>query len=291
MENLKKRAQDLYRWADAHSGGVLGILRATLQGFTEARGAEAAASIAYYALFSLFPLFLALIAAGSFFLQSQTAFNQVLGLVTESIPVSRTLIEKNLQAVIQARGSVGIISLVGLFWSATGVFSTLARNVNRAWPEVERRGFLQGQLVAFAMIGILVIPLVLSLLSTPILSVLPKLAALVGGQASVFETGLWMVISSLVPVVFSYLLFLALYLWVPTIPIKRRAAFWGALVAAGFWEGAKRAFTWYLNSGLVRYELIYGSLGAIVALMLWIYLSALIALLGAHLTSAIDRRQ
>ena len=60
-----------------------------------------------------------------------------------------------------------------------------------------------------------------------------------------------------------------------------------ALVAASAWEVTKSAFGWFLSSGLVRHQLVYGSLGTVVALMLWIYLSSLITLFGAHLSAAI----
>ncbi len=73
----------------------------------------------------------------------------------------------------------------------------------------------------------------------------------------------------------------------PNTEVKRRAAFWGALVAALAWEVAANGLAWYLKSGLVQYELVYGSLGAVVALMFWIYLSSWITLFGAHLSAAI----
>jgi membrane protein len=66
-------------------------------------------------------------------------------------------------------------------------------------------------------------------------------------------------------------------------------AFWGALVATLAGEIATRGFTWYLSSGIVQYELVYGSLGAIVALMLWIYIGGWIVLFGAHLSAAVAR--
>jgi membrane protein len=66
------------------------------------------------------------------------------------------------------------------------------------------------------------------------------------------------------------------------------AAFWGALVAAVAWELVTDAFTWVLSSGLIHYELVYGSLGAIIALLFWIYLISWILLYGAYLTAAID---
>ena len=61
----------------------------------------------------------------------------------------------------------------------------------------------------------------------------------------------------------------------------------GAAVAAVGWELANGAFKWYLTSGLARYQLVYGSLGALIALMLWIYISSIIVLFGAHLSATI----
>jgi len=91
------------------------------------------------------------------------------------------------------------------------------------------------------------------------------------------------VVSILVPWVVTFVLFFALYRWVPNVPVPRSAAASSAILAAMAWGGFARAFSWYLGSGLARYDLIYGSLGAIVALLYWIYWSSWIILFGAHL--------
>jgi uncharacterized BrkB/YihY/UPF0761 family membrane protein len=64
----------------------------------------------------------------------------------------------------------------------------------------------------------------------------------------------------------------------------------GALVATLAWQLAARAFAWFLRSGLAQYQLIYGSLGTVVTLMLWIYLCSWITLFGAHLSAAVAHR-
>jgi membrane protein len=88
-----------------------------------------------------------------------------------------------------------------------------------------------------------------------------------------------------------FLMFLALYKFVPTSRSTWRAAFWGALAATLLSLLATRLFSWYLNVGLANYELVYGSLGTIVALMFLIYILAWITLLGAHLAAcAVPRR-
>jgi membrane protein len=68
------------------------------------------------------------------------------------------------------------------------------------------------------------------------------------------------------------------------VPIK--AAGFSALVITLIWRLASSAFQWYLGSGFARYEVIFGSLSAIVVLLLWIYISSVILFFGAHLCAA-----
>ncbi|MGC9357999.1 MAG: YihY/virulence factor BrkB family protein [Anaerolineae bacterium] len=221
---------------------------------------------------------------------TEIARQRVTNFVTQVIPISQELIRNNIQSVLELRGSVGIIGLVGLLWAASGAFAVLSHNINRAWEEAETRGFLGKRLVALGMIAALAALLILSLISSAALNLLPEMEIPIGGGISVYQTFLWTLISNLVPMVFTFVMFLALYRWVPNTLVDWKAALWGAGVASVGWEIAKRAFTWYLGSGLVRYELIYGSLGTVVALLFWIYLSSLITLFGAHLCATIDKK-
>jgi membrane protein len=91
----------------------------------------------------------------------------------------------------------------------------------------------------------------------------------------------------MIPWLLTFLLFQGLYRWIPNTEVKWSEAFWGALFATTAWEVTKSGFKWYISSGLASQQLVYGSLGAVIALLLWIYLSSLIMLLGAHLTAAI----
>jgi membrane protein len=290
MMDLTDRLETAFRWADKLSGGVLGVLKDALQRFGDARASQAAAGMAYYALFSLFPLLLSLVAAGSFILESEEAYRQAVGLVKEAIPISQELIEGNFQQVLRLRGPVGVVGLIGSLWSASGFFTTLAYHINRAWPEAELRNFFERRLVALGMVGSLAGLLALSLVLSAALNLLPRLQVPLWGGVSVYETPLWAVLSNFVPWLFTLSLFLGLYLWVPNAPVERSAALWGALIAAVAWEVAANAFAWYLSSGLARYRVVYGSLGTVVALMLWIYISSWIILFGAHLSAAIAQR-
>jgi membrane protein len=244
--------------------------------------------MAYYAMFSLFPLLLALIAGATFVLKLERASvrAQALELIGEAIPVSSELIERNLSQVLEARGTIGLIGVAGALWAGSGVFTILSTHINQAWPESKPRGFIQKRLVAFGMVGTLGTLLVLSVVGSTVLNLLPEFQLPVFDR-SVYETFLWQVLSKAVPWLLIWLLFAGLYRWVPNVDVSWRTALWSGIVAALFWELAAAGFAFYVRSGLARYEVVYGSLGTVVALMFWVYLGSWIAIFGAHLGAAL----
>jgi membrane protein len=296
MSNVKTKRQELqtklkalYDSANRRTGGILGILRDAVEQFGETRGSEAAAGMAYYTLFSLFPLLLALVAAGSYLLDQQQVFLEVVNLVSNAFPISQNLIQENLKQVLELRGAVGLIGLVVTFWSASGAFTILTRNINRAWTQTEPRGFLANRLVALGMVGVLALLLALSILSSVILDMLSRYEVPLVSLEALYGTPLWTTISELVPWLVIFGLFLALYRWVPNAKVRRSAAFWGALTVALAWVVVTNVFSWIVGSGLVRYRIVYGSLGIVVALLFWIYISSWMILFDAHLCAAISR--
>lgn len=287
MVELGTKFKRFVQQVNGLTGGALSIIRRTFQSFGKAQASGAAASVAYYALFSLFPLVLALVAAGSVVLEDEQALREVIDLVSSAIPVSQELIRQNIRQVLQSRGTFGLVGLLGLVWSATGVFTNLSHNINRAWSGTEQQGFLRGRVLALTMVGVLAVLLILSVVSTTVVNLLPQLNVPLWNSTSIYETVLWPIVTGLLPLLLSFGLFAALYRWVPNTTVPWPAALWGAGVAALLWEAAKRGFVWYLNAGLARYSLVYGSLGTVVALMFWLYLSASITFLGAHLAATV----
>jgi membrane protein len=283
-----KQMQDLYLDLNRLSGNRLVIIRDALASFSEARGSQAAASLAYYAILSLFPLLLVVIVAASYFVDSTRVYMNVVDSVERIIPASPQLIEENLRHVLEERESVGALVLLALFWSASGVFTNLAYNINLAWTHAPPRNFLDRYLVGLGMVLVLGSLLLAAITLDWLVHLVPLLDRL--GSSSSWEP-VWIFLSGLGSWVVVYLLFLALYWWIPTVRISWRTAVWAALVASAGWKLATSGFAWYLKSGLDRYKLVYGSLGAIIALLFLIYLIALITLFCAHLAAAIDHRE
>lgn len=265
------------------------ILRYTIERFNETDAPQAAAAAAYYALFSLFPLLLVLITLGSVLIENARVQRQVINFAIQTVPVSQDFIRQNMANLLETRGPVGLIGLVGLLWAATGFFDTIAYQINLAWETSEGRNFLKRRLVALAIVGGLALLLIVSILSTAVLDLVGRLNLPITALLPI-DPGWLEGYSRLLPIVLRFLTFLGLYRWVPNTTVAWRVALWGALVAALGWEASTIAFTWYVGSGLVQYELLYGSLGTVIAMMLWIYLGSLITLFGAHLSVAISRQ-
>lgn len=289
-EALKHSWSKWFARADRVTWGSLSILRLAITRFGEVRGAEAAASLAYYAMFSIFPLMLVLIALGGYVMESsQQMYSQVLVLLYQFIPESVPILQQNLEEVLSQRGAVGVIGLVGLMWSASGVFTALVNHINRAWPRTRERSLLARRFLGLGFVGIVVLGLLfLWFASNTYLDLLPRFGlAGEGGEQTLIASVWWPVVSGSVPFLINLLMFIGLYRWVPNRHVPWIAAFWGAVVASLGWNLAANGFNWYLGSELINLNLIYGSLGTVVAFMLWIYISGLITLFGAHISSAV----
>lgn len=276
----------VYEQANRLSFGVPDILRYAIRRYNRVRAGEGAASIAFFTIFSLFPLLLVLVAIGSFILESEEVQKQVLDLVRLTVPISPELVLNNIERVLAERGTVGIIGLIGLAWSASGVLTTLVRNIDRAWPIAKPRNFVQNRLVALGMIAALIAMLGISSLTNTILTILQ------GFEVPLFaDDPFWRIVTGVLPFLFAFLIFLGIFRWVPNTFVPWKSAFWAALIAAIAFEITSSIFSWYVQSGWAQYNLIYGSLGTIVALMFWIYLNCLIVLFCAHLSAAIKHHK
>lgn len=287
LNKIKQSLQSAYFKVDEFTGGVLEILRIAFTRFGQERGSEAAASLAYYAFFSIFPMLLVFIVIGSFFVDRTVVQNQLLAMLQGVIPGAEDLVIGNIERVLQLRGAVTLVALVSLVWSATSVFNILAKNINRAFPKAIVPDFIRGRLLGFFMLLALGLLMLLSIVVNTAVGLIPAIEIPFNGK-SLHETLLWQIGSFLLPITMNTLLFWALYYWIPSVNVNRKASLISALVVGVSWEILNNGFTWYLSSGLDQYRLIYGSVGTVVALLFWIYLTGTITLLGAHITASIE---
>jgi len=276
----------LYVLANRRLWGYPGLFYRVGLTFGRHDGSFIAASLAYYALFSFFPLLLFLIAVGSSFLTTVDAKEIALDVVAGYLPGVEELASTNVEQILRERNAIGAVALLGLLWAASGVFGAIFRAVNNAWGDVRPGPFWQGRL--FALVSTIVIGLLFLLnmaLSTALSIIQSWRLPVLGWQIFVdpgnSQLGGWL--SALASLAISIALFSVIYRTLPRAPVAWRDVWPGGIAAGVAWQIAKLLFTWYL--GYARYNLIYGSVGAIAGFLVWAYTSALILLLGAEFTA------
>jgi membrane protein len=277
----------LYLQVDRGLRGWLSLLVRIGLAFGEDDGAVVSRSIAYYALFSVFPLLLAVLTLAGSLVAVEGLQKEIVDWIQRYLPIVADLVQVNIQQVLAARNTAGILALVSLVWSASGVFTAMYRAVNRAWGNPKSKLFWREKIFGLSIVFIVGF----LLLSTTLLSTLASL--LQSWQVSFFgwqpladprTARLVGWLSALVPIVISVVTFIVLYRIIPQNPVTWKDVWLGGLVAGLTWEAARRLYTWYL-ANFARYSLIYGSVGAIIGFLLWAYISAMILLLGAEFTA------
>src|SRR6266705_2196488 len=155
-------------------------------------------------------------------------------------------------------------------------------------------GISTGIIISCGLIGIVGLLLSVSVMVTSVLLYLQEIAGrlsprqlenyrLLSSVGSVF----WQVVFALVSLLVTFTLFAIVYRFMPNAHVAVRDVIPGAVIAGLLWEGAKYVFAWSLN--YLDYNQIYGSVGAVVAVLVWGYVSSLVLLFGAQLTSVFHR--
>jgi membrane protein len=240
-----------------------------------------AAGVSYYAVLSLFPLLLALIGILGIFLPSETVQKELFDFFRENLPGAIDQLEDNIEAVIRLRGALGLLGVIGLLWSASAMFGAISRAVNRAWDVHKDRPIYIRKLRDLSMALGTGVLFLLSLGATGLFSIigdreLPGLVPAVDVLARFF--GFFM----------SLAIFLVIYKFLPNTKTYWRYVWPGAVLAAVLFEIAKSLFVFYLDY-FADYQAVYGSVGSVIALLVWIYFSAFILILGAEFSSEYGR--
>ncbi len=247
-----------------------------------------AAGLAYYAVLSLFPLSIGLISLLGMILESETATTEIVGFLESYLPGSGELLAANAAATWQVRGLLGVISFLGLFWSASLLFGAITRSVNRAWDIHQDRPFYIDK-VRHIIMAFSVAPLFLmSIGATTVLHMVGSVQIPLVGEVDLLNHYGINVLTRLVPLVFTVTIFLLIFKFTPNTRTHWRYVFPGALVAGILFEVAKSIFAFYLDN-FANYERVYGSLASVVIMLAWTYFSGLILIAGAEFSSELER--
>jgi len=248
-----------------------------------------AAGVAFYLLLAIVPAMAAFVAIYGLFADPQTVGTQLDQLGAMLPEDARSMIRQQLTRLASTSGqALGIGAAVGLLislWSAMKGTKALMTALNVAYDEREKRGFIRLNLIALLLTAGVIVFVAIAL---TLIAVIPAVLQLVG-LGSVVE---WAVQILRWPLILAFLLFVlaALYRWAPA----REEARWawlspGALFAGALWLLGSVGFSLYV-SFFADYNATYGSLGAVVVLLMWMYISTYAVLLGAETNAEIERQ-
>ncbi|OGO72760.1 MAG: hypothetical protein A2Z49_11915 [Chloroflexi bacterium RBG_19FT_COMBO_56_12] len=273
----RAEARRIYHQADKLSGDRLSLVRRAFRRFAKNRGAESAASISFFTIFSIFPMLVFITSGASMFLDSSVVKLNVLVWLTSMLPVVPEAILAEIENLIEVRTTtVNLVALASFLWSASGAFNALALSLNRVWNPAKPRNALINRLFGLGMVASLVVLVMMLLMGSSVVTVILGRELAFGGRITLH----------LLPILIRTMFFWVIYRLVPGGKVNITSALLGALLASSAWEINTMVFTWVIKSGLTNYEFLYGSLGTIIALLFWVFLSYFILLYGAYFAEA-----
>lgn len=213
--------------------------------------------------------------------------------LAQVFPGSEDFLSNTVRSLEKIGKSVIISCLIVVLWAGSWIFAVVERALNRIW-QTTSRPFLHGRALTIGMLGIVGCVLLFSVIGTSVL---------VGAQQMVenlsprqlsrlpfivtIGSAFWQVILMAASIFISTTLFILVYRFMPNAPVTLWDALPGAVVAGIAWEAAKYIFARSLQ--YFHYDQIYGSVGAVVSVLTWCYVSSLILLFGAQLTAICHR--
>lgn len=250
---------------------------------------DVAAGLAFWSMMSMVPLLMTVVALLSM-LHLPSLMPELLGVLALLVPQgSLTMVETMIGGLLTPHGGAFSFGVLSYIWSTTGGFTSLITALNIAYDvKVERswvRDRLQALLLTFTSGGLLTVSL-LALLAGPHFA--HFLGRIVPMPPS-FER-LWPLIRfGTIFVGFVVALELVYFLG-PNMRQRFTSTLPGAVLAIVFWFAGSFGLAYYLNH-LAHYSRMYGGMGAIIGLMFWIYLTALVILAGAELNAELAKRR
>ena len=268
-----------------------GVLKEAITSFIVNGDFNMSAAIAFYAMFSHIPILLLLVSGAGFFLEhyggSLNTFYEMLSGITPALGLE---FEKEISALERRRGLIGGVGIFVLLWSASLVFSSIEFAFNIIFNVEKQRSFIRSRLISLSMIILGVAVLVGSIILTTIAQTAKVYSVIIGGVdlTRFFMESLFF--QYLLPFFLLALTFSMIYLILPRVKVRFTDAILGGMLCSFFFEGAKYLFTWYVRN-LGEHSLIYGSLGALVVIILWFFYVASIILFCAEVIAAEQRQR
>ena len=298
MERHEKESERIYANGQGYSAptpseipkaGWWSICRRVYASLSSKNLSILAAGVAFYAMLSIFPALAALVALYGLIADPGTVQQQIHAIHGIIPGEAQQVIETYLKSLVTSNSSklgLGlIVSVLIALWSARAGTVSLIQALNITYEEPEKRGFVRYQAIA---IGLTIAAIVSAIITLMLVAAVPAMMRFLpfSDYAKMAGYGVtWIILFVLVSIGVA-----AVYRFMPSREEpKWRWVSWGGIIATLIWVAASVAFSVYVAK-FGNYDKTFGSLGAVVILLTWLYLSAYVVLLGACFNAEMERQ-
>ena len=272
-----------------HRPGIVGIAWSVVDRVSRDNVTMVAAGVAFYALLAIFPALAAIVSLYGLFSDPVEVSRQIGAFSYLLPPEALKLITDGLQAFVNKSNSQFNVALVtGLvlaIWSARAGIQSIMTGLNIAYEETERRSMIMQNLVAIAMTFAAVLMVIAVVSAIGIIPAAIALLQLPPDLATTLALVRWPILAIVILLGFAVLYRFA--------PCRRQAKWewitWGSATATSLWLLGSALFSFYV-SHFGSYDKMYGSLGAVVILLLWLWVAAVFFLMGAEVDAELHAR-
>lgn len=246
------------------------------------------AQLSYYLLLAFFPFLIFLFSLMGFANLSEEALinNIVLLLPRDAGESVRTIVR---EVTANRSGALLSFGLIGSLWTASGGVNALIKGLNKAYEESETRRFWILRIISIAAMFVLALVILISMgLLVFGQTIERKVFPIIGIPDRWSST--WDLLQWIVPLFALFFVFLLLYRIAPNRRLRWRAVLPGSVFATVGWIACSLLFAFYVNN-FGNYSRTYGSLGGIIILLIWLYLSSMIVLIGGEINAFLARRK
>ena len=266
------------------------IVKKSAREFSKDQCTDIAAALTYYAVLALFPAILAMVSLLSIFGKGTQGTNALMNVVREVAPSAANTMQGVITQLTQSQaGGIGlVIGLLGALWSASGYIGAFGRAMNRMYEIDEGRPFYKLRPV---MLLVTLVAVVLVVLVAIALVVSGPLANAIGSAIGAGSTAVTIWNIAKWPVILAVVILVVAILYFATPNIKQPKFRWislGAAIAVVVWILASVLFAFYV-ANFSSYNKTYGSLAGVIVFLLWLWITNLALLFGAEFDSETER--
>jgi len=249
---------------------------------------ELAGNMAYYVFLALFPFLIFLLGLLKYV---PIDFNAVIGIVTNFMPEEASELILGVIDEIRQTGGITMLSfsMLTTLWSASRGSNALIKGLNKAYDVEEDRSFFKVRGVA-----------ILSTVGVPLMIIVSFLflvfGELIGSfvfgklNASEYFLSIWNMLRYLIPISGMIVYFMFFYKFAPNRRLSFKEVIFGALFASIGWIVVSMLFSFYVGN-FGNFSRVYGSLGSVIVLLLWLYISSNILILGGEINAILAQKR